>query len=446
MSIYTELQSQIDSNPDHVVAECTKLLDKNPDDALALFLMGYVYAMAERFGLAINTFKRVTSLKPEKAESWNNLGMAYHGLKSVQALDCFHKAWNIEQKASYAANIASSHLELCHWKEAKAWADKAIALDPKVNGAWVSRGMACLALGEWRDGWEGFAKSLGGKFRKEIQYQDEGRWDGTLGKTVVVYGEQGLGDEVLYASCIPDAAQHNRIILECDPRLEGLFRRSFPSVDVYGTRRLEADWMDSYQIDARCPVAGLPQFFRNDAESFGTHGRGWLVADPERRIQWRALFDSWGKKPKIGLAWSGGSRHNRPDMRQIGLEAFRPLIEAVDADFISLQYKDPTAEIEATGLPVRHFKRACETDDYDDTAALVAELDMVIGVHTSVHHLAGGLDVPGVILVPHKTLWLYAGEFPWYASQLFRQHKGEAWVQTIERLIDDPSIRRLRPA
>lgn len=446
MSIYTDLQGLVDSDPDRVVAECTRLLDKDPDDALALYLLGYVYSMAERFGLAVNTFKRVVQLKPERAEGWNNLGMAYHGLKSVHALDCFHKAWNIEKKASYAANIASAHLELCHWKEAKAWADKAVKLDPSINGAWVSRGMACLALNEWRDGWEGFSKSLGGKFRKEIQFQDEGRWDGTPGKTLVVYGEQGLGDEILYASCVPDAIKENKVILECDPRLEGLFRRSFPIAHVYGTRRLEAPWLEDHKIDARCPIAGLTQFYRNDLESFGTHGRGWLTADPERRIQWRALFDSMGPRPKIGLAWSGGSRHNRPDMRRIGLEAFRPLIESLDADFISLQYQDPTAEIQATGLPVKHFKRACETDDYDDTAGMVAELDMVIGVHTSVHHLAGGLDVPSVILVPHKTLWLYAGVFPWYQTHLFRKQKAESWVQTVTRLKDDPIICRLRSA
>lgn len=151
-------------------------------------------------------------------------------------------------------------------------------------------------------------------------------------------------------------------------------------------------------------------------------------------IQWKALFDSWGKRPKIGIAWSGGSRHNRPDMRAIGLEAFRPLIEGMDADFISLQYKDPTEEIEATGLPVKHFKRACETADYDDTAGLVASLDMVVGVHTSVHHLAGGLGVKSVILVPDKTLWLYAGDFPWYPATLVRK-KG-TWTETIRGLHD----------
>lgn len=439
MSIYQELQSQIESDPDHVASECTRLLEKDPDDALALLLMGYVNSLAERFGLAVNLFKRVTQINPKSHQAWNYLGMAYHGMKSAHALDAFHKAWQLEKKATYAANIASAHLELCHWQDALKWSEKAIQMDAGVVGAHVTNGMANLARGNWREGWAGFDRSLGGKFRKEIQFQDEGRWDGAPDKTVVVYGEQGLGDEVLYASCVPDvAAVSKNVILECDPRLEGLFRRSFPMVDVYGTRRLEAPWLENHQIDARCAIAGLPKFFRNDIQAFPA--RPWLVADSERRLQWRALFDSWGDRPKIGIAWSGGSRHNRPEARAIGLEAFRPLIEGIDADFVSLQYKDPSEEIKASGMPIRHFYRACMTDDYDDTAGLVAELDLVIGVHTSVHHLAGGLGVRSVILVPDKTLWLYAGDFPWYKTTLFRQKKGEAWAQTMKRLAAEVHI------
>jgi len=124
------------------------------------------------------------------------------------------------------------------------------------------------------------------------------------------------------------------------------------------------------------------------------------------------------------------------------------LIESVDAEWISLQYKDPTAEIEASGLPIRHYKRACETDDYDDTAAMVAELDMVIGVHTTAHHLAGALGVPGVILVPSRTIWIYClpdGSMPWYGSAtLFKQREAEPWKETIKRLINDPCLHRLR--
>lgn len=127
----------------------------------------------------------------------------------------------------------------------------------------------------------------------------------------------------------------------------------------------------------------------------------------------------------------------------MGWQAFKPLMDAIDADWISLQYKPCDAG------PIRVFERATLTADYDDTAGLVAELDAVVGVHTAVHHLAGALGVPGIILVPPNPCWTYALDpFPWYASaRLFRQRKAEAWIDTVRRLAHDPEcLGRLRPA
>lgn len=440
MGIYADLQTLAQTDPDQAARECVALLDKNPDDSLALFLMGQIHAEAEHFGMAKNLFQRVVDLRPEKSEGWNNLGMALEGMKRhADAMTMFRKAWSIEKRASYASNIGNCYLSTQEYEKAVEWANRALGVDKNCNAARAVVGISSLALNDWATGWDNYEATLGGKFRKETQYQEEGRWDGTPGQNLIVYGEQGIGDEVMYASCINDVAKENSVVLECDPRLEGLFRRSFPHIDVYGTRREAVDWLDKYEFDARCSVGTLPKYFRRSKDAFP--GTPYLIADPERRIQWRALFDSY-KRPVIGICWSGGSKHNQWQARAIGLEAFRPLIESVDATFVSLQYKDPTEEIAASGLPVKHFKRATETTDYDDTAAMVAELDVVIGVHTSVHHLAGALGKRGIILVPDKTLWLYANEFPWYASaELFRKRASESWTQTIERLRDSSILR-----
>ena len=288
--------------------------------------------------------------------------------------------------------------------------------------------------------------SLGGKFRKIITLNDEPRWDGKRVDTLFVYGEQGLGDEIMMASCIPDAARDvGKVVLECDPRLAGLFKRSFPGVDVYGTRRVKSvDWPQQYTVDAGAAIGQLPMFYRPTPEA--CPGTPYLVADPERRLQWRALLDSLGRKPKIGICWSGGRKWTNAVGRSMGLEAFRPLIEAIDADWISLQYKDPQAEIAAAGLPVRHWPHGATTSDYDDTAALVSELDMVIGVHTAVHHLAGALGVPALVLVPSKGLWIWQLEpMPWYRSaRTFKQRADEPWQKTMQRLsVDDQLLDRL---
>ncbi len=441
MGVYSDLQEKAQEDPDGVVLDCAALLDKNRNDSLALFLLGQIYAEAERFGMAYMVFDRVTRLRPEKAEGWNNLGMCCEGLKDhKESMGHFQKAWSLEKKPAYASNIGNVHLSRQEYSNAISWARKALAIDAACVSAKAVLAMSSLATGDWATGWDNYEASLGGKFRKEVQYQEEGRWTGAKGQTVVVYGEQGLGDEVMYSSCVPDIAKDATVILECDKRLESLFRRSFPGIEVHGTRREAAPWLEGKKIDARCSIGTLPKHYRRSREDFP--GTPYLKADPDRVLQWRALFDSWGKRPRIGLCWTGGSKHNKPEARAIGLEAFRPLIEGMDADFVSLQYNDPSAEIAATGLPVRRFKRAAESADYDDTAGLVGALDMVIGVHTSAHHLAGALGVPGVILVPTQTLWLYESDFPWYASARLVRQKG-TWKQTIEGLLRDPDIRGL---
>jgi tetratricopeptide (TPR) repeat protein len=446
LSVYKEIEALIGTDPDEAARQATQLLEKNPDDPLALFILASVYAKAERFGLAFNLFQRVADLRPDRAEAWNNVGMALQGLhQSDRAREAFLKAGKIDRKCpNYPANVALTFMEQRDYGKAIEWCQKAFSLDPEHAGAKTTYGMSSLALGDWANGWKAYGYALGGKFRKEVVYGDEVRWDGSPGKTLVVYGEQGIGDEVMYASCLPDAvAISKEVVVECDPRLEGLFKRSFPSAFVYGTRRQqEIEWPNDHKLEARCPIGQLPQFFRPSPES--CPGTPYLVADPERRLQWRALFDSWGKKPKIGLAWSGGSRHNHPESRDVGLEGFRELIESVDADWVSLQYKDPRDEIEESGLPVKHYPRATLTADYDDTAGLVAELDLVIGPHTSVHHLAGALGVPSLILVPTKTNWTYARDtLNWYRGATLVRQVG-AWKATIETLLSSPAIRGLR--
>lgn len=441
----------LDEDPDESARLCIAILDDEPENYLALSVLGTIYSRANKTGLAYQFFQRCVDLAPHRPEAHNNVGMCLEAFGRHQAArNRFHEAARRDNRnAAYPANVALTYMEEGERRKSVEWARKAIKLDLSHSGAWQTLGFCSLALGDWETGWKGYEYCLGGKYRKELQFKDEPRWDGSPGKTVVVYGEQGLGDEIMYASCLPDAIRDcEGVIVECDPRLQGLFRRSFPKATVYGTRRVDAvEWPTKHHFDANCAIGSLPRFYRKSPDA--CPGTPYLVADPERRVQWRALLDSLGPKPKIGICWSGGRKFTYAQQRAVGLEAFRPLMQAVDADWISLQYKDPTAEIEASGLPVRHYSRACETNDYDDLAGLVAELDMVIGIHTTAHHLAGALGVPGIILVPNRTLWTYSlPSMPWYGSAtLYKQRENEPWLHVIERLKnDDQLVCRIRSA
>ncbi|HZC80885.1 MAG TPA: hypothetical protein VE222_04065, partial [Nitrospiraceae bacterium] len=169
-------------------------------------------------------------------------------------------------------------------------------------------------------------------------------------------------------------------------------------------------------------------------------------ASPEMRLQWRALLDSLGRKPKVGIAWTGGITETGKERRSLKLEQLLPILKQ-DAEFVSLQYLDPTEELEQLeethGIKVHNWSWA-NAYDYDQTAALVAELDLVISVTTTVALTAGALGTECWVLVPQKPIWMYCteGDFPWFDLKLFRQNG--AWP--IEEIASKLKEKYDRPA
>jgi len=431
-----KIPSLIDEDPDQAHAIATELLRDNPDDAKALFIIGVIYARADRYGQAIPIFEKAAKLAPNRDEAWNNLGMSLQECgKFPEARDAFKKALSVKPKPAHLNNIAVTYLSEGNYSEAKRWCRKAFELEPENDSAWTTWGFCHLATGDWKEGWKGYDHCLGGKFRKEVKLGDEPRWNGEYVENLFVYGEQGIGDEIMYASCLEDLnGRVGKVTLECDSRLEGLFGRSFPNVEVRGTRRKEPTWSAGRRFDAGAGIGALPRLFRASPDDCPR--TPYLQADPERCLQWRALFDSW-QKPVIGLCWSGGRAATQRKERAVGLEAFRSYIERTDAVFVSLQYQDPTEEIAKTGLPVKHYDRAAESHNFDDLAAFVAELDYIIGPPTTVHHLAGALGVPSTLLVPSRPMWnvAHGDRLPWNEANVFhRQKPGEPWADCVKRL------------
>lgn len=151
-------------------------------------------------------------------------------------------------------------------------------------------------------------------------------------------------------------------------------------------------------------------------------------------MQWRALFDSWGK-PVVGIAWSGGNFLSQSVIRNVTAKSFKPLIETVDAVYVSLEYKDPSVEIADSGLPIRWFERATMPKDYDETAGLVGALDMVVGIHTSALHLAGAMGKQVRCLVPDVPQWrYYRDDMPWYPDFRLYRKNGLPWETAIAKI------------
>ena len=419
-----------------------ELLTDDFNDATALFFLGYCLLKTERFGLACNIFQRVSVMQPNKAEPWNNAGMCYQESWDLgEAEKCFRRSLQLEPDDPAAMqNLALIYVNRCLPEEALKWISRA----EKITGepTWVAldnKALALLMKGEWKEGWACYRATAGRDKNRQLRvYRDpeEPMWNGEPGR-VVIYPNQGLGDEIAFASCIPDAMQKAEVIIDCDHRLEGLFRRSFPKAKVYGTRFKGVNWKE--EIDYSTPNDCLPALFRNsDAEFPGTP---YLKADPERRLQWRSLFDTM-RKPVIGIAWTGGNKHTGKHKRSLQLEQLEPILRAVDATWVSLEYRDRTDAIEAftkkTGIQIHNWKRATQTDDYDDTAGLVAELDLVICPTTAMVHLCGALGKEAWVLVPGLPRWWYrldGDTTPWYRSvKFFRQKKDQSWSEPIDKV------------
>jgi hypothetical protein len=368
---------------------------------------------------------------------WNNLGTVWHELRQpARARQHFMRALEIRNDPLYMVNVGVTFSDEANHEEALKWLAKAEKIKPELPSLRNASAFANLALGNWEKGWKDYESNLGGRFRKKLDFGGRD-WDGSPVDTLVIYGEQGIGDEIMFGSCIPDAMKlAKNTIIECDPRLESLYKRSFSEATVHGTRRLDRPWLEGVTVDAQAACGSLPGLFRRSPADCPR--TPYLVADPERRLMWRGLFDSWGKKV-VGLTWSGGRFASQLTKRTMGLESLRPLIEAhPDWVFVSLQYNDPREEIAATGLPVKFFDETLKDRDFDGLAALVAELDDIVGIHTTAHHLAGALGKPSRIFVPYQPLWLYAhGDgLPWYRSQTYiRQRKDERWVDTVRRAL-----------
>lgn len=423
-------------------------LTEERDDVDALDMLGFLFAKSEAFTTAWLYFRRVHELRPTRADVMSNIGMTLEGLgRYEEARGWFRKAHKADPKhANYPCNLGLTFLSEGEHELAREWGGVALKLDPKHRAAQTCIGFADLAMGNWADGWAGYESAIGTRFRA-VQEYGKRYYDGQTDGDVIVYGEQGIGDEILFGSCIPDLVRHvapHRVIIDCDAPLAKLFARSFPEAIVYGTRKSEEKALLARHQDAKyqTPVGSLPKHFRPTPAA--CPGTPFLAVDPELALMYGTLTRHIAQgRRRIGLTWSGGLPQTGAARRSPGLAAFAPIIQAnPDVAWFSLEYKPESAkQIAELGLPIRHVHMAVgKGAQYDQTAAFIASLDGVLGVDTAAHHCAGALGVPALTLLHHRPTWLHGkhqgDRLAWYDSvKLYRPLDGESWTSLVERLL-----------
>ncbi len=406
------------------------VLEEYPDDAATLHFLGYIWLMSDRTVFAYQMFRRALQEQPGNKALWTSLGRACHELQMYEdAIKFFIKSAELDNNYYLAySNMSATLVQLSQWDDAEKAARTALDCNPTDLNSQLNLAHCYLARGEWKEGWHEWNKSLGGKFRKELIYGDEARWNGSKGRNLVIYGEQGLGDEIFYGSCINDAIRDSKhVIIDCDPRLETLFKRSFPDAEVHGTRKVDhPEWLEKAEIDARCAIGGLPEFYRLTNKDFP--GTSYLVADEHKVNEWKSVLKD--KKTYIGITTHGGKKATNSKGRKLTAYDLAPLLKRKDIQLVSLDY-----DLEERIDGVLYFDEAITSQDYDDTAALIASLDIVMGVPTTALHCAAALGVKTWCLVPKRHQWRYAQpSMPWYRSMRLIYQDDAEWIDVIRRV------------
>jgi len=390
-------------------------LSFSPQDPRALYLMGTLYSELNRDGIATALLISAMNIQPT-SEIANNLGIVLRRIgHEAAALEAYQTALQIDPENSDAmSNMSGYYVNQGDPAKGVEWAEKTLEIDPENKPAKSHKGLCLLEMGDYENGWEWY------KARHELDSWHERtyapRWDGKKVKKLIIHGEQGLGDEILFMSWWPrikDMA--DEIIIEVTPRLKTLFERSF-GVRCY-TEQSEVPDTD---IDAQVAMGDMPSFL---GELPPKHD-GYLKPDPERVAFYRARMAELGDGPYVGLSWKGGLKTTHTHLRNTTIEDWRQFTEIGTP--ISLQYGSAGKGAEV--LNIAHWQDAI--DDLDELAALISACDLVISVCNTTIHMAGALNVPCYVLTPSKPAWRYGlkGEsMPWYGSTTMLRQEGEDW-------------------
>lgn len=429
-----------DTEPDEALRLCNDVLNDHyvdQDGEIALFMVGYIFMKAKRYGLAYHIYARCAQMRPDRAEIYSNMGMCLEDEQPKQAMQCFDKALQIDPKYYQAiANKGLCHLRLAEPAKCLELSKKALGFEPKLTSALQNKALANLMLRNWKEGWKGFYDTIGIESRKQKDYGAQEWKPGVKPGSIVVYGEQGVGDEIMYASCIEDLLRDGfEVILDVDERLESLFKRSFPDCTVYGDRfKPGSRVIDNHKPRYQAAIGQLPHQYRNKENSFP--GKPYLSPNREYAAMWSARQDMKIHKNRVGIAWSGGLRNTGKTRRTIDKEIISMFVDPRDV-VTCLDYKpvDPSY-VRRLGLlyEERDVKKG---GNIDYLTAIVSTLDYVVTPCNTLVYIAGALGVPCFVLVPAEPSYRYhaEGNFPWYKSvHLHRQKPGEPWTQACQRL------------
>jgi tetratricopeptide (TPR) repeat protein len=415
-------------------------LTLQPEYAEAWYNRGNLRQAQEKLEDAAACYECAVQLKPQLPEAHYNLGNTLHTLDQLEAAKAsFQRA--LAARPVYAEafyNLGCVLEEMGRPQEALARMERALELQPEYPQARFGHALAQLRAGDLVNGWRNYeSRWQSPDHDTPWRNYPQPLWRGEklAAGRLLLWGEQGIGDEIQFAGLIPDAmCSGNQITLDCDARLQPLFARSFPQVEVVsGCGPAESQKLE---ISACLPTGSLPELYRASEAAFAATVSPYLKADAAAREQFRVAYSD-GRR-LIGLAWQ--TRNQKTGRRRsIVLEKLAPLFALAGIRWISLQYGGYNAleeQAAAAHTPLLIDRGVDQFADVDRFAAQIAALDQVITIDNSTAHLAAALGLPVWLLLPFAADWRWMRtrpDSPWYPTiRVFRQPKLGEWEPVVE--------------
>ncbi|MBT7250211.1 MAG: tetratricopeptide repeat protein [Rhodospirillaceae bacterium] len=419
------------ARPVEAVNAYREALTLAPDNARAHFNLGNAYLDLEAYAEAVEPYLKSVTLDDRNAKAWFNYANCLVELDRIDdAVGCFQRALSIEPDYVDAlCNLASALQSLGRTGDAIDLLRKALISQPDSPDLHWNLSLTLLQHGDYSQGWREYdwrwKMPTFEDYRRDF---DRPKWDGGPldGRRILIQAEQGFGDCIEFCRYIPMvAAMGGEVVLECRPELN----RLLGTLDGVAKRIDLGAPLPEY--DVHTPLMSLPRIFNTDLQTVPSDIPYLDV--PKDAILDHAVLSATGLK--VGLVWAGSPTRRDNHKRSCGLQALTDLMSIERVDYFSFQVGPEASELQNDPLFAGVADIAAGFSDFADTAAAVADMDLIISVDTSVLHLAGALGKPvwGMLSTPTGFLWMNDRlDSPWYPTlRLFRQPQPGDWDSVV---------------
>ncbi|GAA6154751.1 hypothetical protein NBRC116588_02240 [Pyruvatibacter sp. HU-CL02332] len=419
--------------------------EMEPENSTALLKLAFTYQSLEMFDKAIEHYEKMKVLMPDEARSWSNLAGLYFETEDydkalTEGMEALRINPNVEQ--TYL-NIGVMLQKIGDYDRAIDLYQRALTVNPEYSTAGSNLSHLLLARGDIENGWDLYAHGFNAGLRRPMRHFSVDLWDNKdcSDDRVLVWKEQGVGDDIRFASCLPDVINRvEHVIIETDPRLVTLFQRSFPTTTVRDERpKLEHTFVGPPDYNKHIPAGQLPVHFRRTLDAFPAED-GYLVPDPKRIAYWRERVEACGEGIRIGLSWRSMHQSATRNLVYTQLDDWAELMKTPGITCINLQYDNADAEIEEftekTGLKLHVMDGLDLKDDLDEAAALTKACDLVVSAGTSVSDMAAAVGTPVIFYGDARhPMQLGTDRFPWYPSSRFVSREARQPISDIAKSI-----------